>query len=122
MINSIFIYIILIHFLADFGLQTHDQAINKGIGKNLINIALFRHVFVYSLIWFMFALGYSNDLLKASEFWIITFIFHYLTDWITSRLSKPLFENKNFHDGFVVIGADQVAHYLQLWFTFKYLL
>lgn len=115
---NIFIIIILIHFLADFALQTHDQAIGKGVGMHWFNIDLFKHVLNYSLVWWVFTLGLYGEFWRATGFFIITFLAHYTTDFITSRLSKPLFESKDFHNGFVVVGADQVAHYLQLYFTF----
>lgn len=50
-ILQLIIFILLIHFLADFGLQTHEQATKKGEGKSLFNKWLFYHVGVYTLIW-----------------------------------------------------------------------
>jgi hypothetical protein len=113
-----FLLIVLIHFLADFALQTHDQAIGKGVGTHWFNIDLLKHVLNYSLVWGVFILAVYNNFWIAIGFFIITFIAHYITDFITSRLSKPLFESKDFHNGFVVVGADQVAHYVQLYYTF----
>lgn len=49
---------------------------------------------------------------------LVLFIFlfgtHYLTDWITSRVSKFYFDKGDAHNGFVTIGFDQVIHYLTL--------
>lgn len=115
--DFIFIYILLIHFLADFILQTTYQATNKGVGKKFLNLPLFYHVGVYSIVWLIATipvLGYNFIL-----FAIITFICHYLTDWCTSRIGKPYWEKGDFHIGFVIVGFDQILHYLQLYFTFK---
>ena len=118
MIDKIFLFILLIHFLADFGLQTHEQATNKGNS----NKWLVYHVGVYSLIWFIASFIMFDDLFKAFVFTVITFVFHFLTDYTTARVGKPFWENKDLHNGFVVVGFDQVLHYIQLYYTFKFLL
>ena len=117
MTEKLFIFILLIHFLADFGLQTHEQATNKYKGGK----QLFYHVGIYSLIWLIGAnlfLNFENSFYFA----FFTFIAHYLTDLVTSNITKPFFEKKDFHNGFLVIGFDQMLHYLQLYLTFKLLL
>ena len=87
-----FIEILLIHFLADFALQTHYQATNKGIGYDLINYPLLRHVVVYSLVFSVWFLARFQDPWIALLFLGYNILTHYVTDWITSRLSKPFFE------------------------------
>lgn len=117
---SLFILILLIHFLADFGLQTHEQAIGKGEGHDVFNKQLFCHVGVYSLIWLIASsiyLSWPNALIFAS----ITFVCHYATDFITSRVGKPYWAKQDMHNGFVVIGFDQMLHYIQLILTFNLL-
>lgn len=115
---SIFIFIILIHFLADFGLQTHQQATLK----NSDNKYLFYHVGVYSLVWLISLLSCGIDIITAIEFSFITFVIHYLTDWVTSKIVKPFWEKQDFHNVFVVVGFDQILHYIQLVYTLKLLL
>ena len=116
--DSVFIMIILIHFLADFGLQTHEQATNKSSSDKW----LFYHVGVYSLIWILGAFIICSDWKLSFGFALLTGVIHYLTDWITSRISKPFFAKQDFHNGFVVVGFDQVLHMIQLWFCVKYIL
>jgi hypothetical protein len=112
---SVFIFILLIHFLADFGLQTHQQATLKSSEEKF----LFYHVGVYSVIWFVAILSYGFAAENALLFTLVTFLFHYLTDWITSRVGKPFWKNDDFHNGFVVVGFDQLLHYIQLIMTWK---
>lgn len=114
MTEQLFIFILLIHFLADFGLQTHEQATKKSSSDEY----LFYHVGIYSLIWFIGA-NLFLDFEHSFYFAVLTFIAHFITDAITSRISKPFFEKQDFHNGFVVVGFDQVLHYLQLYLTFK---
>lgn len=117
MTEQLFLYILLIHFLADFGLQTHDQATLKGTNNKWLTY----HVGVYSLIWLIASYIYFGDIWGAILFSYITFIFHWATDWCTSRIGKPFWEKKDFHNGFVVVGFDQILHYLQLYLTFKFI-
>lgn len=118
MTESLFIFILLIHFLADFGLQTHEQA--QGKSKDVI--PLVQHVGVYSLVWLIAVLSLSGSYETALYFAIITFIAHYITDYITSRISKGFFDKNDYHNGFVVVGFDQMLHYLQLFYTCKLLM
>lgn len=111
------IFILLIHFLADFALQTPEQAEKKSTDS----WALAAHVLVYSGVWWIASaiyLGWDQGALFAC----ITFSAHFLTDFVTSRLSKPFFSKKDYHNGFVVVGFDQMLHYIQLILTFNYLL
>ena len=120
-IEQYLIFFLLIHWLADFALQTHKQAIGKGEGKNFFNRELLKHVSVYSLIWLLISNIIEYNWIKALEFSIITFICHYITDYITSRISKKFFNDNDYHNGFEVVGFDQILHYLQLYYTFKFI-
>ena len=121
----LFLYTLLIHYLADFALQTNDQATKKGIGYSFYNKWLLYHVGTYSFIW-LFAIVtisqiYNLTVWGCLYFVSITFILHYITDWITSRIGKPFWEKNDYHNGFMVVGIDQVLHYVQLHYTFKYI-
>lgn len=116
---QIFIMILLIHFLADFGLQTHEQSQNKSSS----NKWLFYHVGVYTLIWGVaFFFLPIKDIFLTFWGWFLFCILigvpHFITDYITSRVGKPFWEKGDLHNGFVVIGFDQVVHYLCLLYVF----
>ncbi len=106
----------LIHFLADFGLQTHEQAVNKGHS----NKWLAYHVGVYSIIWFVYISASTMSVTSGGLFSIIMFGAHFSTDYITSRLGKPFWEAKDLHNGFVVVGFDQLLHLIQLILTYQF--
>ncbi len=113
------ISILLIHWFADFVLQTHWQAFNKS--KN--NEALTMHVLSYSAIWFvishyMILIGFNPIIILFAP---ITFIFHWITDYYTSRINSKLWAKGNVHGFFVSVGFDQVLHYVQLILCYKYL-
>lgn len=113
--TNTFIIILIIHFLADFALQTHEQATKKSESR----LFLFYHVATYSLMWFFVILGLGYLPILALFFTLITFISHYVTDYVTSRIGKPFWSSGDLHNGFVVVGFDQVLHYIQLIYTFK---
>lgn len=118
MINIYVIFgILIIHWLADFVIQTDWQAKNKSSN----NKALLTHTFVYSLCWVLFALilfGYNPSF---SCFIIITFIAHTITDYFTSRLNSKLWKEGKVHNFFVSVGFDQLLHYVQLFLTYQLL-
>jgi len=116
--SLLFVIILLVHWLADFILQTHLQASNKS--KNLI--ALLSHTFNYSIVWSIVILFVIlPNLFDLFLFFLITFITHTLIDYFTSKQTAKLYAIQDYHNFFVIIGLDQILHYLQLWFTFQLL-
>ena len=113
---SAVIGIIMIHLLGDFVFQTNEMALNKSKSNYWLTL----HVLVYTLVTF---LGWNFCLLQPSILYsigdlfkviILVFTTHWITDYITSRISSKYFEKKDNHNGFLVIGIDQVLHYIQL--------
>ena len=93
---QLLIFMLLIHFLADFGLQTHEQATKKGEGTSPFNKWLFYHVAVYTIVWGIAFIVLPLPEVESPIFrWVFfttyVFVTHYITDWVTSRVSKPFF-------------------------------
>lgn len=125
--------ILLVHYIADFIFQDDYWAKNK----NKDNICLIKHTSVYSLVTFMLLLPvvliYHPDsnisiiIFKTMIFSVISFVFHTVTDYYTSRIVGIKFENKQYGTKipsvgvFSVIGLDQLLHYIQLFLMYKYL-
>ncbi|KQS33959.1 DUF3307 domain-containing protein [Dyadobacter sp. Leaf189] len=112
----IILSILAVHYLADFVMQTDMQARNKSSN----NRYLADHVLVYSFVWFVFTVPILEW--SAFTFFVVTFICHFCTDYVTSRMVKKYFATGNTHGGFNVIGLDQILHYVQLYMTFRFLL
>lgn len=115
----IILSIILIHWIADFVLQTDKQAKGKSSNwKDLVS-----HTFYYSLFWMFCGVVLSGwfDLKISILFCLITFIAHTITDYFTSRLNSRLWKEGKVHNFFVSVGFDQVLHYIQLFLTYKLL-
>lgn len=119
--------ILFIHWIADFVLQTDEQA--KGKSKNWKD--LLTHTIIYSISWgvpilFLFIYNHFPQptvlayLLPVLYFTVITFICHTITDYYTSRLNAKLWAKGDSHNFFVSVGFDQWLHYLQLFLTYWY--
>jgi hypothetical protein len=129
------LYIVIVHWIADFIFQAEEWANNKSKS----NAHLFIHVSMYTVIWallgsFIFVspcdasvFGYCVDLAKFAMFLVVTFVAHFITDYETSRIVKKRFDSKYYGSpipnlgAFTVIGFDQVLHYTQLFLTYHFL-
>lgn len=111
---------LICHWIFDFHLQTDEMAKNKSKS----NTALLDHVNTYVIgLWLM---GFLNWKYFSGFGWIVVFVIinyiaHFLTDWVTSRATSALYKEERYHDFFVVVGADQMIHYVTLFGTFIWL-
>ena len=117
--------IILIHFVADFWLQTEYQ----GLNKSKSNLALIEHTLSYTLVWsFIGAIWVGLQGLSDSKFvfiWIAfifsTLVLHTITDYFTSRITSARYKSNHFYgiNGFWFwISLDQFLHVVQLFGTY----
>ncbi len=140
--------IIIVHYLADFVLQANKWQ----VGKSSDMSCLLSHTITYSGLWAAPAcliLGTMNPhettewyVISTILFFVITFVFHTITDYLTIRLNKSLIpkrelfnitkdginkkvvwfpKGENYHRFFIGVGFDQVLHYVQLFATFELL-
>lgn len=122
---NIIILILLVHWFADFHFQSDRLARSKATSIS----ALTEHIVIYTFTWIIWAFALfeacSNSLgemwIKCGIFGGITFVCHWITDYFTSKKVKKLFDMQDFHNGFVVIGFDQILHYVQLFATYIWL-
>ena len=141
------ISLLVAHWVGDFLLQTDKMAVGKS--KHLGWLTL--HVLVYSLTITMWGLYivWSRLFLDPKRFtevlgslFSLTFVTHFLTDAITSKITSKLwfFERRYYgadmpidpsddwyyvegkrHWFFVMIGLDQLIHFVTLAYTLKLL-
>lgn len=102
-----FLALIWIHFLMDFVLQSRYTAEMKSKS----NAVLLAHVVTYSLPLAVFGILFA----------VVNGGLHFLTDWITSRLTTRYYLSNRMKLFWVTIGADQAVHMTCLLLTFEYL-
>ena len=122
MINSwIILWILFLHWIADFVCQTDKMALGKSKNWN----DLLNHTFTYTII---MAIGIFPVFATISTpiCWFLflsnTFLIHTVQDYITSRENCKLLERyTSKHNFFVLVGFDQFLHFAQLLLTYYFL-
>lgn len=114
----VILYVLLIHWTADFVCQTDWMAKNKSSN----NFALLSHVMTYSAIMFIFTVVVINSIYYYLTFIVINAILHFITDYYTSRLNSKFWAKGDTHNFFVSVGFDQFIHQTTLILTTVYIL
>jgi hypothetical protein len=118
------LFILIVHWFADFVLQTHHMSIRKSSSNYYLSLHVLVYAFTTIVMW-SFVFPFTSIHISSLGIWlsfIVIFVTHWITDYFTSRLTSKLYKEERYHDFFVVIGLDQVLHYMQLLITFNYLL
>lgn len=130
------LFLFIIHFIADFGLQTRKMGLNKG--KSLMWLSM--HVGVYLITLLIFGLIFgqhlldSNDMYPIFKYCLLNGAIHWVTDFITSKGSGYSYvqmlkyesdnnDKKKYQWQYVfwlVIGFDQLLHIITLMLTYQY--
>ncbi len=95
---NLIIYLLFVHWISDFVCQSQEIAKEKS--KN--NIILYGHCCLYA---FIFAFASLNPL-----YGVVLGAIHFPVDYVTSRISKKLYEKGDIHKFFVCVGLDQFIH------------
>lgn len=103
------IYLLFVHWVADFVCQSDYMAKEKS--KN--NLILFYHCLVYG---FAFSIYTLNPL-----YGLILGLIHFPVDYITSRLNSKLYAKGDIHNFFVSVGFDQFIHFATIILVWNYL-
>lgn len=107
------IYLLIMHWIFDFLLQSDSMAINKSSSYKYLSF----HVFVYSIGLSIFAFGAFSIPLAIS--WIIfNAMLHFVVDDNTSKFTSYLWKTNQRHWFFVTIGFDQLLHIMSLTGTY----
>ena len=126
----IVVFIMFGHWLADFVCQTDEMAKNKSTDIWWLSY----HVGAYAtimLFWTMLFVMIQHGLILETSppstfilfpLWCAIYVGHWITDFVTSKITKKLWEKKKVHNFFVVIGADQWLHLVQLLIIYKVIL
>lgn len=119
------LYILFIHWIADFVFQSDYIAKNKSIDVLvlLLHTVIYIAVFIvgYALIYYIWTDYYIMVRPIMVSFLAFNFVLHFITDFITSKISAYFHKSNQRHWFFVTIGFDQFIHQFTLLFSFIYL-
>lgn len=104
------IYLLFLHWLADFVLQTDDMAKDKSKDNRVLGL----HCVVYGSVFMIGTLNFYFALLLG--------LIHFPVDYVTSRLNSKLYKAGKNHEFFVSIGFDQWIHFATILLLGKALL
>lgn len=132
MILNVPFILLLAHWLSDFVFQNDWMA----LGKSKNDLALAIHSAIVAIVTGVTAAQWLVGPQLGLWFIVITFVCHFWTDYITSRITSKLFFFREAafkndrgepyyqfvggsrHWFFVMIGFDQLLHYFQLAVTY----
>lgn len=120
----VFIYILLVHWVADFLLQTRHMATRKSESNYYLSLHVTIYSFTTIMLWVLFFLIIGTHMTTFTVFLslAVTFVTHWLTDYVTSRQTSKLFKAKKEKEFFNMIGLDQWIHALTLFLTYNYII
>ncbi len=112
------LYILAVHWVADFVLQSDKVALNKAddVGALLTHVVLYTTAMAFCMVIF-FAPVNPLEFVNLIGFLSINAVLHFCTDFVTSKISKRLWLASRRHDFFVLIGFDQLIHQVTLGLT-----
>lgn len=116
---QLFMVFILVwcHFIADFLLQSEKMALNKSKSFKWLNI----HAIVYGA--FMILIGMLTiGLERGLVFGLVNWVAHLFVDYWTSKGTAILWQKKEVHWFFCLVGFDQAIHLTVLVASMAYLM
>ena len=105
------------HWFADFVCQSDWMALNK----SKANWPLFVHVLIYTCVMGLAVMWLLPPGMGRVWFFVLTFVSHFATDYMTSRINSRLWAAKQNHWFFVSVGFDQLIHFYTLAWTLQLL-
>ena len=102
---QVIVFIVIAHFVADFLCQSHEMGTRKSEDIKILGL----HSLIYSLPFILISPLYA----------IVNGLLHGGVDNVTSKWTKKLYKQQEYHWFFVVIGFDQAIHILVLFSTYQ---
>lgn len=117
------ITLISLHFIGNFLFQNSWQTTNKSFNIRALSSHVSNYCLTLLIIMSIIYTHYGYD--KIILFILITFIIHWIQDFITSRIGYRLKltaqRTRNWRNYYLHRGFDQLLHYIQLFLTFYFI-
>lgn len=120
----VFIYILLVHWVADFLFQSRHMATRKSESNYYLSLHVTIYSFTTIMLWVLFFLIIGTHMTTFTVFLslAVTFATHWLTDYVTSRQTSKFYKAENYKAFFDTVGIDQWIHALTLFLTYNYII
>jgi hypothetical protein len=113
-----FAVFILAHYIGDFVLQSRKIATEKSSSI----LALSIHVAIYTATILVFSFLVDFTAHQRSVFVIYNGLLHFITDYISSRVTEKAWSDGNIEKFWDTIGFDQFAHIYSLYVIYGMLM
>jgi hypothetical protein len=117
------LWLLVVHFVADFVLQSDWMAQNKSKRNDALalHVTIYTACLMFGSIPLLIITGHDGG--PVLGLWLLfNGAAHFATDYITSRINSRLWAAKRVHAFFVGVGADQLIHGLTLGLSLAWLL
>ena len=118
------IYILSVHFVSDFIMQSDEMAKGKSTSIKWLTLHILSYLkgFICSAIIFYVTItliwGRIASPLLILAYCLVNAILHWVTDYFTSKETSRLWAELKVHQFFIMIGLDQLIHATCLILTF----
>jgi hypothetical protein len=118
------IYILSVHFISDFIMQSDEMAKGKSTSIKWLTLHILSYLkgFICSAIIFYITItliwGRITSPLLILAYCLVNAILHWVTDYFTSKETSRLWAELKVHQFFIMIGLDQLIHATCLILTF----
>ncbi len=119
------VFLLTLHYVADFLCQTREMATKKGSSILWLSIHVLTYTFCFGGV-FGFYLLWSESMsdksvMEINTFIILNGILHWVTDFLTSKLTSYFYKKENMYGFFSIVGLDQLIHATTILLTYNYL-
>lgn len=115
---EIIIWILFIHFIADFICQSDKMALNESFNIWYLLYHVSAYIIIIGIILMPFYIQKPD--IEIGKFFTLNFLTHWIIDFIILRIKAKHWEQRKRHWFFVMIGFEQVLHISILLISWSY--
>ena len=117
---ELIVYVMFLHFLADFVFQSDEMAQNKYNSLYWLTYHIGTYGLVLSLGLHLVGISTVFEAISFEGMWLYLLVnmgLYFMVDFVTSKITHHYWDKKEVHKFFVTIGFDQFLHFACLYLT-----
>jgi len=119
---SLITLLLFFHWIADFVVQSRSQAEGKSDSLQLLGVHCFTYTVTLTIglvismliVGIVFSMPYQFSCIQLGLFFSLILFFHFLIDFITSKITKYFYMEGRTKLFWMIIGFDQWLHVVQI--------